>query len=59
MRRVKFDNLKSQFKDYLIDQGLSEFTANGHKSTTYDYTQRIERICKDEDITWLELTKNR
>lgn len=57
MRRVKFDNLKSQFKDYLIDHGLSEFTASGHKSTTYDYTQRIERICKDEDITWLELTK--
>lgn len=57
MRTIKFSNLKSEFHEYLIEQGLSESTPSGHRSTAYDYTLRIERICEADNTTWLDLAQ--
>ena len=39
------------FKQYLIEQGYSEFTPSGNPSTAYDYMKRVEKICDRESIT--------
>ena len=31
--------------------GYKELTPSGNKSTAYDYTKRVEKICKDENIS--------
>lgn len=49
--------LKEKFYNYLREKGYKEYTPSGNKSTLYDYWGRIERICKDEEITWHELSK--
>ncbi len=49
--------LKEEFYTYLKEKGYKEYTPSGNKSTLYDYLGRIERICKDEGITWNELLK--
>ncbi len=49
--------LKEKFYSYLREKGYKEYTPSGNKSTLYDYLGRIERICKDEEITWNELSK--
>lgn len=41
----------NEFLKYLIDKGYKELTPAGNKSTAYDYTKRVEKICKDENIT--------
>jgi 5-methylcytosine-specific restriction protein A len=58
MQNSKSEKINTMFYEYLIKQGLSESTASGQRSTTYDYAQRVERICKEENITWSELTEN-
>ena len=52
-------NLKDDFRDWLIKQGLSEKTASGRPSTIYDYLTEINRVCKKEGyITWEKLAVN-
>ncbi|MGI6677871.1 MAG: hypothetical protein ACOX2Q_01990 [Dehalobacterium sp.] len=46
------------FKNYLIDQGYSEYTPSGNPSTVYDYMKRVEKICDRENITVRSLAKN-
>ena len=46
------------FKQYLIDQGYSEFTPSGNPSTAYDYMKRVEKICDRERITIKKLADN-
>ena len=36
------------YSKYLRDKGCSEESKTGNKSTTYDYPNRIDRICKRE-----------
>lgn len=50
--------LETKFKDYLVNLGLSQYSASGNKSTVYDYCTRIKRICKEEKVNWIELAKN-
>ena len=47
-----------KFKRFLILNGYSEFTPSGHPSTVYDYTKRIEGICKRERISIHHLAEN-
>jgi len=44
--------MKKQFEDYLIKKGYSVKTPSGNPSTVYAYIKSIDRICKDEHITW-------
>jgi hypothetical protein len=46
------------FKIYLIKQGYSEITPSGNPSTVYDYTKRVDKICKREKITIKQLAEN-
>ena len=44
------------YSRYLRDKGYSEESKTGNQSTTYDYPNRIDRICKREGFsTWDEL----
>lgn len=47
-----------KFKRFLILNGYSEFKPSGQPSTVYDYTKRIEKICKRERITINQLAEN-
>lgn len=38
-------NLKDDFRDWLIKQGLSEKTATGRHGTVYEYVRRIDKLC--------------
>lgn len=38
-------NLKDDFRDWLIKQGLSEKTATGRHGTIYKYVRRIDKLC--------------
>ncbi len=46
------------FKNYLIQEGYSEFTPSGNPSTAYDYMKRIKKICQRENITVKGMTEN-
>ena len=46
------------FYDYLVSMGLSEYTKSGRKSTVYSYCNRIEVVCKNEDISISQLAKD-
>jgi len=46
------------FYDYLVSMGLSEYTKSGRKSTVYSYCNRIELVCKNEDISISQLAKD-
>ena len=46
------------FKDYLVSIGYSEFTPSGNPSTAYDYVKRVDKICKRENITVSNMSKN-
>lgn len=52
-------DLKEDFINWLIKQGLSEKTETGKPSTIYDYLTTINRVCKKEGyITWEKLAVN-
>jgi hypothetical protein len=46
------------FKQYLVEKGYSEETPSGHPSTVYDYSRRVQAICKRERITINQLAEN-
>jgi len=46
------------FKNYLIQEGYSEFTPSGNPSTAYDYMKRIKKICERENITVKGMAEN-
>ena len=48
----------NKFKDYLIARGYKEFSANGSRSTSWDYPVRIQHIIENEKITLEELSNN-
>ena len=43
------------YETFLKGEGKSEYTKSGHRSTIYDYSSRVERVCRDENITLNEL----
>ena len=52
-------DLKEDFINWLIKQGLSEKTETGKPSTIYDCLTTINRVCKKEGyITWEKLAVN-
>ena len=50
--------MREGFKNYLIIQGYSEYTAKGTPSTVYDYIKRIDFVCEQEACNWLDLSSN-
>lgn len=47
------------FSKYLHDKGKSDFSESGNPSTTTDYPNRINTICKNENFSsWEELGDN-
>ena len=50
--------MESQFKEFLIKEGYSEFTPSGNKSTVYDYLMRVKNIMEWENLTWNSLKEN-
>lgn len=56
-------DLKRDFKEWLISQGLSEKTKTGRAGTIYEYIRRIDNLCnkiyKGHDIqSWLQLAED-
>ncbi|MBO5385874.1 HNH endonuclease [bacterium] len=49
------ETLREKFYQFLVNAGFSVQTPSGNPSTTYDYTKRIERVCKEESLSWEEL----
>lgn len=47
--------MKEQFKRWLIQNGYKEYTGSGNRSTVYDYIKRIDFVCDNERIDWMEL----
>lgn len=57
------DNIKIQFRSWLKEKGIREKTDNGKLSTLYQYTNRINRLCRklfgsDTTDKWEMLAKN-
>ena len=50
--------MKESYTQYLGEQGYSERTPSGNRSTVYDYPNRIENVCKGENMTWDGVAKN-
>lgn len=50
--------MKGQFKQWLIKEGYKEYTPVGHPSTVYDYTKRIDKVCRIENCSWEELASH-
>lgn len=50
--------LETEFKNYLESLGYSDITPSNNKSTVYDYSLRIRRICEREKLTWYSLAVN-
>ena len=50
--------MKEKFEAYLVSKGYSVETPTGKPSTVHDYCGRIEKICKDRNITWDKLAEN-
>jgi len=50
--------MKEPYTQYLKEQGYSEWTPSGNKSTVYDYPNRIENVCRWEHMTWSEVAMN-
>ncbi len=48
-------DLETNFRNWLIKQGLSEKTKSGKPSTVYDYLTTINHICKKEGYSWERL----
>lgn len=48
----------TDFKDFLKDQGYSEFTQSGNPSTVYDYSKRVEEIREREGLENLDELAN-
>lgn len=42
------NDLKTDFRNWLIKQGYSQITPSGKPSTIYDYIKKIDRVCKNE-----------
>lgn len=47
-----------QFQEFLKQEGYSEYTPSGNKSTVYDYSKRVNRVREWEDLTWDGLVEN-
>ena len=47
--------MENELKKFLIEEGYSEITPSGNKSTVYDYIIRVKRIMSWENLTWNEL----
>lgn len=55
--------IKEQFKNWLIEQGLSEKTSTGRPGTVYEYIRHIDNICdtltsNTENSSWIWLADN-
>jgi hypothetical protein len=50
--------VKKQFETFLREKGYSQKTPSGAPSTVYDYSKRVGRVCKWENMTWMELADN-
>lgn len=56
-------DLKEDFRQWLIKQGLSEKTATGRHGTVYEYVRRIDKLCnliyKGHDLkSWQQLAED-
>lgn len=49
---------QEMYTDYLISNGLSQYTDHGDPSTVYDYSRRIESVLKREGLTWADLPEH-
>ena len=49
---------KKEYENFLIENGLSQYTDHGDPSTVYDYSYRIEGVLKREGLTWTDLPAN-
>lgn len=43
--------MKTEFENFLIQQGYKEYTPKGNPSTVYDYIKRIEKVCTFENCS--------
>jgi len=50
--------MKELFKNYLIKEGYAEYTPKGLPSTVYDYIKRIDFVCENEKMTWIQLSEH-
>ena len=60
---AKKADLRSDFHDWLVQQGLSEKTRTGRRGSIYEYLRCLDRVCdivqsKHDDDSWRWLAKN-
>lgn len=53
-----FQERLQRFRKYLKDKGYTEYTPSGNRSTIFDYSRWIEKICEREHISLEELNNN-
>lgn len=46
---------KKGYENFLIENGLSQYTKLGNPSTVYDYSHRISGVLEREGLTWADL----
>lgn len=47
-----------KFYGFLVDCGYKEETSDGKPSTVHSYITAIEKVCRWERLTWIELAKD-
>ena len=55
---LKNKNMREKFKNYLINDEINKSGKKLKDSTINDYLYRVERICREENITLEVLAKN-
>ena len=49
--------MRDEFYSYLVMRGFKEYTPKGRKSTVYSYCNRVDLVCRLEDMTWEHLSQ--
>lgn len=55
---ISMNPVKEEFEKFLIERGYKQYTPKGEKSTVYDYSKRVDKVCEIENCTWAELANN-
>ena len=49
--------MKKAFKEYLIKNGYRQVTGSDNPDIVYDDCRRVDRVAKEENLTWEELAE--
>lgn len=52
------NEMRENFRKYLIAQGYKVYTPKGLPSTVWEYIKSIDRVCEWENMSWEDVKNN-